>query len=262
MKKTALLLTLLCSAVVLTACALCGPNRNAGTGQSDLTNLPARFQGKLPCADCPGIRFALSLYPDHVYALERTYLGAPDKYSRYFEMGQWAIKGAGHRLTLKPADSEQAAQWQINGADSLEALAADGQPIDSSLNYTLQRTGTPVTPSLANTYWKLVGLHGKPVKMKGKAREPHLVLHADKARVAGATGCNRLVGQYKDGDGALRFSKLASTRMACPGPAMQTEQAFSTALGNVRSYRILANHLVVYDAKHTQLAVFRATAMQ
>ena len=37
--------------------------------------LPATFVGELPCADCPGIRHQLDLWPDGAFFLRRTYLG-------------------------------------------------------------------------------------------------------------------------------------------------------------------------------------------
>lgn len=262
MNKAGILVTLLGSALALAACSPGGSEEQAAGGQSMLGELPARFQGKLPCADCPGIRYELSLYADHAYAMERTYLGTPDQHSRAFEMGEWALADGSGKLTLTPSGDGQASKWRVASTDKLEALSSDGQPIESELDYTLKRTGEPTARPLEGTYWKLVRLNDETVDSTAQKREPHLVLHKDKTRVAGATGCNRLMGQYSHGDGTLKFSKLGSTRMACPEPAMQTEQAFTNALGDVRSYRILADHLVVYDGKHKRLALFRATAMQ
>jgi copper homeostasis protein (lipoprotein) len=36
--------------------------------------LPAGFTGVLPCADCPGVRYQLDLYPDQAFVLRTTYL--------------------------------------------------------------------------------------------------------------------------------------------------------------------------------------------
>jgi heat shock protein HslJ len=49
-------------------------------------------------------------------------------------------------------------------------------------------------------------------------------------RVTGTTGCNRLTGGYAlDGD-RLTMDGVATTRMACPGPAMAQEAAIVAAL--------------------------------
>lgn len=262
MKQKVLPLIAMASVLTLAACALDGPSQGTDTSSDKLSELPARFQGQLPCADCSGIRYVLALYSNHAYTLERRYLGTPEQYSRHFEMGQWATNDAAHnKLTLTPTGDSQSSQWRIAGADRLTALSGDGHAIESELNHTLKRTGEPVTPSLTDTYWDLVRLDGEPVDGQTEASEPHVVLHRDSGRVAGATGCNRLSGEYSHHDDSLRFAKLASTKMACPRPAMQTEQAFATMLDNVRSYQIRSDHLVVYDATHTPIAVFRAKAM-
>ena len=248
-------------AVALSACAFFQGPEAANNAPAGLTDLPARYQGKLPCADCSGIQYELSLYPDHVYGLERRYLGTPQRYAQHFELGRWRVDAA-QRLVLAPAGDSRPAQWQIDGADQLQALDGDGQPIDSQLDYSLERTGAPVATPLENTYWKLVRLRGEAVQTQGKQREPHLVLHAEQSRVAGATGCNLLTGEYSADDTALDLTRLGSTRMACPGPAMQTEQAFSAALAEVRSYRVLADHLLLFDDQQARVAVFRATPLQ
>jgi copper homeostasis protein (lipoprotein) len=49
--------------------------------------------------------------------------------------------------------------------------------------------GSPFsTAKLQDTYWKLTRLHGTPVTVAVKQREPHLVLHSEKQRFAGSGG--------------------------------------------------------------------------
>jgi copper homeostasis protein (lipoprotein) len=60
--------------------------------------LPASFSGDLPCADCPGIRYQLDLFPDRVFFLRMTYLGE----GRSFDgIGAWAISSDDKTLILK-----------------------------------------------------------------------------------------------------------------------------------------------------------------
>jgi copper homeostasis protein (lipoprotein) len=40
--------------------------------------LPASFIGELPCADCPGIRYQVNLFPDRAFFSRMTYLGRGD----------------------------------------------------------------------------------------------------------------------------------------------------------------------------------------
>ena len=62
--------------------------------------------------------------------------------------------------------------------------------------------------TLENNYWKLVELHGKPVAVIDNQTEPHLILHADKQRVAGSGGCNRIMGSYTVHADTVQFLSL------------------------------------------------------
>lgn len=256
MKTTYTLFLAIFAPILLAACASMQPQ----TSTSNALDLPARFQGKLPCADCAGIRYVLNLYADHTYGMEMTYLGTPESFTRHFEAGQWTLDGT--TLTLDPSLGSSTNQWRLTSNQTLTALAADGQPPDTQLNYTLQRTGKPVSRSLEGTYWRLIQLDGDKLTGDDLMREPHIVLHAKKQRVSGANGCNRLMGGYSQKGNSLRFSKLATTMMACPGQSMDIAQSFGKTLSHVRSYRILGNYLVVRDAHGNRLAAFRATDMQ
>jgi heat shock protein HslJ len=56
-------------------------------------------------------------------------------------------------------------------------------------------------------------------------------------RVSGSTGCNRFTGTYEiTEDGSIKIGPLASTRMACPQPAMEAEAKFFAMLDEVRSF--------------------------
>jgi len=115
---------------------------------------------------------------------------------------------------------------------------------------------------LENTYWKLTRLGGKPVSVAAKQREPHFVLNNKTQRIAGSGGCNRFMGGYElqSGD-RLTLGKLAMTFMACP-EGMETERDFTAALEQVRSWKILGEHLELYDGAGAFLARFEARAMK
>ena len=57
-------------------------------------------------------------------------------------------------------------------------------------------------------------------------------------RVAGMSGCNRLSGGYALTGEGLTLSQIASTRMACPAPQMETEQAVLAALASITRFDI------------------------
>ncbi|WP_413615357.1 META domain-containing protein [Halomonas cupida] len=238
---------------MLAGCAADGHSRN-GSAEASLGELPASFQGDLPCADCAGIRHQLSLLPDGVYSLNTTYLGEGEE-ARFHEQGKWSLDGSGDTLTLD--DGEQPRKWRVEDASTLEALDLEGNEIESTLDYTLKRTDGFVTDSLENTYWKLIELDGKSIDMAEGQREPHLVLHAEDARVAGSTGCNRLMGGYEKNGDSLRFSQVATTMMACiNGTDADVEPRFLEVLEETASYRVLADHLELHDADGEVLARF------
>lgn len=111
--------------------------------------------------------------------------------------------------------------------------------------------------ALENTYWKLTRLSGKPVSVAAKQRESHFVLDNKTKRIAGFGGCNRFTGTYEQNGNRLTFGKMAMTFMACP-EGMETERDFVTALEQVRSWKILGNHLELIDGSGTLLARLEA----
>ncbi len=114
------------------------------------------------------------------------------------------------------------------------------------------------TPEIENTHWRLTELYGRSVPAGGRQGEPHLVLRPDRRQASGSGGCNRLFGGYRiEAGGRLRFSALATTRMACP-EGMETEREFLKALVEVRTWAITGSDLDLYDATGKPLARFTA----
>ncbi len=232
----------------------CAAIERSPTAEAALGELPASYRGELPCADCAGVRYHLSLFPDGVYTLKTVYLGAGEG-RRFLERGEWALDASGDILTLS-GGGQGPRQWRVgDAAGSLEMLDLEGQAIDSALDYRLMRTPAFVTVTLENTYWKLIELGGEPVDAVEGRREPHLVLHPDQGRVAGATGCNRLSGEYRRDGETLSLGPLATTRMACV-PGHDLEPRFLSALEATAGYRVRADRLELVDAAGEVLARF------
>ena len=99
---------------------------------------------------------------------------------------------------------------------------------------------------LTNRYWRVLEINGQPVRGENSQAEPHIVL-APEHRAHGSDGCNRFTGGYDDAKG-LRFSRLASTMMACPLPVMQQAQKFMEATTATVNYRIKGKNLELLDA--------------
>jgi copper homeostasis protein (lipoprotein) len=110
---------------------------------------------------------------------------------------------------------------------------------------------------LAGPEWQLIGLGDTTIEVDEDQRRPTLVFSTDELRVAGFGGCNRLLGGFATHGDQLRFSRTASTMMACP-VGMDLEQALLQALGSTDRYRVLGHHLDLYASDGTPLARFAA----
>lgn len=91
---------------------------------------------------------------------------------------------------------------------------------------------------LRGTRWTLQTLEGVAQAQVAGGTPVQLVLGRDAKQLSGHTGCNRLMGRYKQRGTLLTLSPLATTRMACAEPLMKQEQAVLTVLGQVDGYRI------------------------
>lgn len=108
----------------------------ANAQETALGALPASFSGLLPCADCPGIRYTLNLFPDQSYFLRHTYTGRGAGKS-FDDIGRWSLSGSTLVLT---GGKEFAARFAIKSSEVLRQLNLEGREIDSKLNYDLRRT--------------------------------------------------------------------------------------------------------------------------
>ncbi len=110
--------------------------------------LPATFRGVLPCADCPGVRHHLDLWPDNVFHLRREWL---DRDLVRGDLGRWRFEGDRRALILT-GGAEMPLQFEVIGPDELRQLDLQGNPIDSVLDYSLRSDGT-LTPSDLTTFF-------------------------------------------------------------------------------------------------------------
>jgi heat shock protein HslJ len=116
-------------------------------------------------------------------------------------------------------------------------------------------TETPPLAKLAGATWTLVSLGGQPVPQG--TRLPTIAF--DGARVAGIGGCNRYTGQIQEtAPGTVAVGRIASTKMACPPPAMDVEGQFFALLAQVTQYRLAGPRLVL-SGSSGELSFERAT---
>ena len=96
---------------------------------------PVTFAGDLPCADCAGMRFTLTLRPDGIFLSRTNYRG---KGKPFHDLGRWSLPNDGTRLVL--FSGNHAPQlFAIKNADTLRLLDVEGHEIVSKLNYDLKR---------------------------------------------------------------------------------------------------------------------------
>jgi len=116
-----------------------------------------------------------------------------------------------------------------------------------------------ITAELRGTEWQLTHLDGEAIELEEDQRRPNIVLMPDELRLAGFGGCNRLLGGFASHGEQLRFSRMASTMMACP-VGMELEQELLQALEATERFRVLGRHLDLYAADDTPVARFVAAA--
>lgn len=98
----------------------------------------------------------------------------------------------------------------------------------------------PAAPALEGVEWTLTHLEGEAVADGVTAT---LLLEGEGRRATGSGGCNRFTGTYTLAGGSLVFGGVAATRMACPSPALEVEEAYFRLLGMVGSYRTAGSGL-------------------
>ncbi len=96
------------------------------------------YAGDLPCADCPGQRWDLTLFPDSTFRLRRTYLEAADgRDATVYELGRWArAPDDERRIALR---GESSAEFEILSEERIRMLGREGEPLHSDLPYELAR---------------------------------------------------------------------------------------------------------------------------
>lgn len=113
-----------------------------------LRELPAYFEGDLPCADCPGIHYRLDLHEDRVFFLRTTYHGRGAG-AVHDLIGTWTLASDDNRIALF-GGTEAPIFFRIVDADTIRKLDIEGRDIESSLNYDLRRKDDlePIEPRL------------------------------------------------------------------------------------------------------------------
>lgn len=196
-----------------------------------------RYQGILPCADCPGIETTIELTEDFSYVMTRTFLERNVK--PFTETGTFKWNEQGDGIVLSGSADEPVKYFV--GENYLIQLDRDGNRIEGKLSdkYVLKKLteAQVIKEETANSTEKLSGkwliteLDGKSLKKTGP-KDNTLEFRSDGFGAYG--GCNSMGGQYEQNGNKLKLSKIMSTMMACPD--MTTEDQLKKALERVDDF--------------------------
>jgi heat shock protein HslJ/membrane-bound inhibitor of C-type lysozyme len=81
----------------------------------------------------------------------------------------------------------------------------------------------------------------------------------DAGRVAGSSGCNRIIGGFTLTGEGLQFGPMASTMMACPDPLMEQERRMLDALEQVAAFDVGADGTLRLLGDDHRTALIEAT---
>lgn len=245
----------------------CQPKSNANQASTEAqeTTLPdmhnaynaldwqGTYKGTLPCADCAGIETRITINNDLTYHISRKYLEEND--ATFEENGTFSWNEEGNTIKLS-----EGGQYFV-GENTLFHLDQEGNRVTGELAnyYRLEKVSTDniLSPTITQTYWKLIELEGQPVQATAGNRESHIRLNSDENRVSGFAGCNGFGGSYKIEADQITFSQLFSTKMACPD--LDTENKFMKVMEATRSFKIEKNLLLLFGSDKTPLAKFEST---
>ncbi len=105
------------------------------------------YSGSLPCADCVGLRYLLSLRPDGRFYRQRTYLHAENSGQTVLDFGSWSANSA--VLTLVSTTQEREA-FSVSPAGALLLLDRESNRSacagNSELNCALTREPRAYVP--------------------------------------------------------------------------------------------------------------------
>lgn len=213
------------------------------------------YRGELPCADCEGIRTEIRLQADLTYEMATRYLGKSTEV--FTESGTFSWDEGGNTIRLGPEKEGMAPRQYQVGENRLFRLDAGGNRIGGGFSEKYELIKTMDSNTITETYWKLVELEGKELTFDdGLGKEPHLILKEEGQRVTGNGGCNNFSGTYELHDGnRLRFSQMASTKMACLN--VDYDDAFLRALATVDNYTVRGDTLSLNKARMAPLARFK-----
>ncbi len=167
-------------------------------------------------------------------AMEKDYVLLEQEYlSKIEEAGEPMLATLSGRLILRP---------QMDGNEKTLTLVVEKF---DKVWPKLDCKNSLSTSLLKNTYWKLIDINGKPVKVPSSVRELHFILRADGKSLKGFGGCNNFMGKYEIKENRIKFGPIAGTRKLCK-KTMDLENSFLKVFSEVNNYKIFGKVLELY----------------
>ncbi len=111
---------------------------------------------------------------------------------------------------------------------------------------------------LEDTNWQLTELDGESVLSANPETVPNLTFHSAEHRLSGSGGCNILSGSFEVEGSRITLVRIAITERACI-EGMEIEQAFFTALEDIRTWHVDGDTLELYDSDGKLLMQFESS---
>jgi heat shock protein HslJ len=129
--------------------------------------------------------------------------------------------------------------------------------ITSSCSSSKPATGSAPDKAIADIYWRLTELNGKPIVAGPDKKEVYIRLKKEGNLLQGFAGCNGFGGQYNIEDGGkISFTNIMGTMMACD--RTKDENKLYEALRECDNYIHLGKKLILNKGKKAPLARFEA----
>lgn len=134
---------------------------------------------------------------------------------------------------------------------------------NSSENTNSIATESMKDRAIENIKWTLVDLEGNKVhKLNESNQDIPFTLNPDANRITGFSGCNTFMGTYTLEKGnRIKFSKMASTRRACPEADINESQVLNI-FELADNFTLNDGKLILNIAKRLPLAVFKKSDMK
>jgi heat shock protein HslJ len=105
---------------------------------------------------------------------------------------------------------------------------------------------------LTDKTWKLIAINGQPINVTSQQQVPHFQIKSDLS-LAGFAGCNRFFGNIKVTGTALEIENMGMTKMLCPPPQQNLEDALIDVLNSASEVQISGRGLTLKQANEELL---------